>query len=107
MALLKQEIELNLDENYYVNISPPPIPDSTYYGDSVISGVFVDITEQLIKATIRWLREREMEHLEKPKLKICLDGNLLNINVQDMETLLKVLQECAKKKELKSRERNI
>ncbi len=25
MALLKQNIVLNLDEDYYVNISPPPI----------------------------------------------------------------------------------
>ena len=97
MTLLKQDIELNLEEDYYVNISPPPIPDSTYYGDSVISGVFVDVTEQMIKATIGWLREREKEHVEKPKLKICINGNFLNIDVQDMEILLNVQQECAKK----------
>ena len=98
MALLKQKIPLSLDEDYYVNISPPPIPDSTDYGNEVISGVFVDITEQMIKATIAWLREREKEHQEKPKLKICLDGNLLNVDVQDMEILLDVLKNCAKKK---------
>jgi hypothetical protein len=98
MALLKQKIDLNVEEDYYVNISPPPIPDSTDFGDSVISGIFVDVTEELIKATIGWLREREKEQTEKPKLKICIDGNLLNIDVQDMEIMMKVLKECSKKK---------
>lgn len=98
MALLKQKIALNLDEDYYVNISRPPIPDSTDYGDSVISGIFVDVTEELVKAIIDWLRERDKQHMKKPKLKICIDGNILNIDVQDMEILLNVLQKCAKKK---------
>ena len=98
MALLKQNIELNLDEDYYVNISPPPIPDSTDYGDAVISGVFVVVSEELVKSTIGWLRQREKEHVEKPKLKICINGNILNIDVQDMEILLDVLQNCAEKK---------
>ena len=98
MALLNQKIDLNLEEDYYVNISPPPIPDSTDFGDSVISGIFVDVTEELIKATLGWLREREKEQTEKPKLKICINGNLLNIDVQDMEIMMKVLKECSKKK---------
>ena len=98
MALLKHKIDLNLDEEYYVNISPPPIPDSTDFGVSVISGVFVDVTEELVKATIGWLREREKEYMEKPKLKICINGNLLNIDVQDMEIMMSVLKECSKKK---------
>jgi hypothetical protein len=87
-----------LDEDYYVNISPPPIPDSTDYGDAVISGVFVVVSEELVKSTIGWLRQREKEHVEKPKLKICINGNILNIDVQDMEILLDVLQNCAEKK---------
>jgi len=98
MALLKQNIDLNVEEDYYVNISPPPIPDSTDFGDSVISGIFVDATEELVKATIGWLREREKEQVEKPKLKICINGNLLNIDVQDMEIMMNVLKECYKKK---------
>ena len=98
MALLKQNIVLNLDEDYYVNISPPPIPDSTDFGDSVISGVFVDVNEELVEATIGWLREREKEQEEKPKLKICINGNLLNIDIQDMEIMMNVLKECSKTK---------
>ena len=98
MSLLKQKIDLNLDEDYYVNISPPPIPDSTDFGDSVISGIFVDVTEELVKATLGWLREKEKEQAEKPKLEICINGNLVNIDVQDMEILMKVLKECSKKK---------
>ncbi|MCW4016837.1 MAG: hypothetical protein NWF06_10740 [Candidatus Bathyarchaeota archaeon] len=99
MALIKRKIDLNLDEDYYVNISPPPIPDSTDFGDAVISGMFVDVTEALVKTTINWLREREKQHnIENPKLKLCINGNLLNIDVQEMETLLSVLKECSKKK---------
>ena len=101
MSLLKKNIDLNLDEDYYVNISPPPIPDSTDYGNEVMSGVFVQVTEDLIKATIDWLRNREKEHMGKPKLKICIDGNLLNVDVQDMEILLDVLKRCAEKKRAK------
>ena len=100
MALLKQKIDLNLDEDYYVNISPPPIPDSTDFGDSVISGIFVDLTEELVKATLGWLREREKEHMKKPKLKICINGNLLNINVHDVEIIMQVLAECSKQKKM-------
>ena len=100
LALLKMKIDLNLAKNYYVNISPPPIPDSTDYGNSVISGIFVDLTEDLVKTIIGWLRERENEHIEKPKLKICIDGNLLNINIQDMEILQNIMLEYKKKKKL-------
>ena len=98
MTLLKQKIKLSLDEDYYVNISPPPIPESVDFGESVVSGLFVDFTEDLVKVILCWLRERENEHREQPKLKICLEGNLLNMNIQDMEILLKVLNDCAKKK---------
>ena len=101
MALLKAKVSLNLDEDYYVNISPPPIPDSTDYGNEVMSGVFVQVTEDLIKTTINWLRNREKEHMGKPKLKLCIDGNLLNVDVQDMEILLDVLKRCAEKKRAK------
>ena len=91
MALLNQKIDLNLDDDYYVNISPPPIPDAMDFGDSVISGLFVDLSKNLVKAILVWLREREKEHVEKPKLKFCIDGNLLNIDVPDLEILLNVL----------------
>ncbi|MFZ7137766.1 MAG: hypothetical protein ACOWW1_05050 [archaeon] len=101
MALLKEKIPLNLEEDYYVNISAPPIPNSINFGDAVISGVFVDVTEDLIKSTIRWLRERENEHMGKPKMQICIDGNLLNVDIQDMEILSDVLKRCAEKKRAK------
>ncbi len=99
MTLLKQNIDLNVEEDYYVNISPPPIPDSTEeFGDSVISGIFVDLTEDAVKAILGWLREREKEHMENPKLKISISGNLFNINAHDMEIIRDVLKECSKTK---------
>ncbi|MFC1486256.1 hypothetical protein ACFLRN_01015 [Thermoproteota archaeon] len=97
MSLLKQKIDMNLDEDYYVNITQPPIPDLTDFGNSVISGIFVDATENLVKATLGWLREREKEQMEIPKLKFCINGNLLNIDIQDMEIMLKVLKDCSKR----------
>ena len=101
MALLKESIPLNLDEDYYVNISPPPIPDQLDFGNSVVSGVFVDVTEDLVKATIKWLRNRAKENMENPELQICIDGNLLNVDVQDMEILLDVMKRCEQKKQAK------
>jgi len=97
MSLLKQKIDMNLDEDYYVNITQPPIPESTDFGDSVISGIFMDATKDLVKATLGWLREREKEQIEIPKLKFCINGNLLNIDIQDMEIMLKVLKDCSKR----------
>ena len=97
MSLLKQKIDMNLDEDYYVNITQPPIPDSTDFGDSVISGIFIDATKDLVKATLGWVREREKEQIEIPKLKFCINGNLLNIDIQDMEIMLKVLKDCSKR----------
>ena len=97
MSLLKQKIDVNLDEDYYVNITQPPIPESTDFGDSVISGIFIDATKDLVKATLGWLREREKEQIEIPKLKFCINGNLLNIDIQDMEIMLKVIKDCSKR----------
>jgi len=38
MALIKQKIDLEKD--YYLNISPPPIPESTeYFGDSYFRNI--------------------------------------------------------------------
>jgi hypothetical protein len=36
--------------------------------------------------------------LEDLKLKLVIDGNLMNINTHDMQILLKVLQKCSNKK---------
>ena len=104
MALLSEKVPLNLDQDYYVNIDAPPIPDHMDFGDSVISGIFVDVTEDLVKTTIGWLRDREIEHMGKPKMQLCLDGNLLNVNVQDMEILLDVLKRCAQRKQGKKQQ---
>ena len=98
MALIKEKISLDLDKDYYVNIDPPPIPDPPDFTNSVVSGLFVDVTEDLVKATLSWLRNREKENMEKPNLKFCINGNLLNIDIQDMEILLKFLNDCAKRK---------
>ena len=100
IALHNQKLGLNLDEDFYVNISPPPIPGiAEEFGDSVISGLFVDLTVKLVKAILVWLRKIKQEQAENPKLKITVDGNILSINVHDMEMLLKILKEWSTKRE--------
>ena len=97
MALIKQNIELDMENDYYLNISPPPIPESAeYFGDAVISGVFVDLNEVLITTIIGWLQVKKT--VNNPKLKFVMGGNLLNITVHDMEILLQVLADCSKQK---------
>ena len=100
IALINQKIDLNLDEDYYVNISPPPIPGvAEEFGDSVISGIFVDLSVELVEAVLVWLRKIKQEQTENPKLKFTVDGNILNINVQDMEILLEILKEWSTQRE--------
>jgi hypothetical protein len=100
IALLNQKIDLNLEKDFYVNISPPPIPGiAEDFGDSVISGLFVDLTVELVKAILIWLRKIKQEKLEDPKLKITIGGNLLNLNIQDMKMLLKILKEWSTERE--------
>jgi len=100
IALLNQKIDLNLDEDYYVNISPPPIPGVVEeFGDSVISGIFVDLSVELVEAVLVLLRNIKQEPMENPKLKITVDGNILSINVHDMEMILEILKEWSTKRE--------
>jgi hypothetical protein len=100
IALLNQKIDLNLDKDFYINISPPPIPGvAEEFGDSVISGLFVDLTVELVKSILVWLQNIQQEQTENPKLKITVDGNLLNINVHNMEMLRKILKEWSTKRE--------
>ena len=100
IALLNRKIDLNIEKDFYVNISPPPIPGiAEEFGDSVISGLFVDLTVELVKAILIWLRKIKQEKLEDPKLKITIGGNLLNLNIQDMKMLLKILKEWSTERE--------
>jgi len=100
IALLNQKIDLNLDKDFYVNISPPPIPGiGEEFGESVISGLFVDLTVELVKAILVWLQDVQQDQTENPKLKITIDGSLLSVSVHDMEMLLKILKEWSKKRE--------
>ncbi|MEJ2280725.1 MAG: hypothetical protein P8X97_02220 [Candidatus Bathyarchaeota archaeon] len=80
-----------------MNISPPPIPESEdFFGDSVISGIFVDLNENLLNKILNWLQNIKM--LENLKLKLIIDGNLLDINTHNIQILLKILKECSNEK---------
>jgi hypothetical protein len=97
MELIKKKIDLDLENDYYLNITPPPIHISPeYFDDSVISGIFVDLNEKLLNAIHRWLESRKNQ--KNLKLNLIIDGNLLNINVHDVKILLKILNECSEQK---------
>lgn len=87
-----------------MNISSPPIPGAAEeFGNSFIPGLFVDLTDELVKAILVWLRKSETKQTENPKLKMSIGGNLLNINVHDMEILLSILKECSRIKKKQQR----
>ena len=95
--LVKKKIDLDFENDYYLNISPPPIPESEgFFGDSVISGIFVDLDENLLNKILNWLQNIKM--LENLKLKLIIDGNLLDINTHNIQILLKILKECSNEK---------
>ena len=95
--LVKKKIDLDFENDYYLNISPPPIPESEdFFGDSVISGIFVDLNENLLNKILNWLQNIKM--LENLKLKLIIDGNLLDINTHNIQILLKILKECSNEK---------
>ncbi|MEJ2240676.1 MAG: hypothetical protein P8Y18_00825, partial [Candidatus Bathyarchaeota archaeon] len=57
LALLKQNIDLDIETDYYLNISAPPIPQTeNFFGDSVISGIFVDLNKNLLNKILSWLQ---------------------------------------------------
>ena len=95
--LVKKKIDLDFENDYYLNISPPPIPESEdFFGDSIISGIFVDLNENLLNKILNWLQNIKM--LENLKLKLIIDGNLLDINTHNIQILLKILKECSNEK---------
>jgi hypothetical protein len=93
MFLLKNNVDLDLETDYYLNIPPPPRLDSNEdFGNSVIAGLFVDLNEQLVKTVMLWLQDRKKKDLKNPELEISISGNLLKLNLHDME-ILKILLE--------------
>ena len=95
LELYNQKLGIDFEHDYYLNIPPPPKEDTTIdYGNSVVSGLFVDLTAELIDAILRWLKEKKKA--VNPNLEIRIDGNLVNVNVRVMEQLLKVLKRHTK-----------
>ena len=95
LELFKQKLDIDFEHDYYLNIPPPPREDTTKaYGNSIISGLFVDLTEELIEAIFLWLKEKKKD--VNPNLEISIAGNLVNVNVRDMEQLLKILKKHGK-----------
>lgn len=97
IEMIKSKIDLDLENDYYLNISPPPIHESEFFfKGSVISGIFIDVNERLLNSVINWLQSQKI--LKNPKLKLVINGNLLNIDIYDMKMLLKILKECSSEK---------
>lgn len=65
---------------------------------TLFSTVVVELTKEAIKAIIKWLRERRKKGLKRPKLKIIVEGNILDLSQKDMKVLMKMLEEVSKEK---------
>ena len=99
MMLISQNIEVDLEHDYYLNIPPPPIENAEeVFGDAVISGVFVDLTEELVKAILNWIEIRKKKKLKDLKLAISIGGNILKVTSSNLNIILKVMEECSKRK---------
>lgn len=97
LALLKQKVDLDIEKDYYLNISPPPIPESKdFFDDLVISGIFVDVNKTLLNKILSWL-QRKKNLKNPPKLKLVINGNLLDINISGVKILLRILKDCSDK----------
>lgn len=95
LDLFKQKLDIDFEKDYYLNIPPPPKEDTTIdYGNSVVSGLFVDLSEELVEAILRWLTIKKKE--VNPNLEMSIDGNLVNVNVRVMEQLLRILKRHCK-----------
>lgn len=66
---------------------------------TVVGVVVVEATKELVKAIIKWLKERNEKGLKKPRLKVTVEGNVVNLNVSQMKILGKVLENASKEKE--------
>lgn len=64
----------------------------------LLNEVTIKLTKKAIRAIIKWLRERRKKGLKKPKLKIIVEGNILDLSQKDMRVLMKMLEEVSKEK---------
>lgn len=95
LELYEQKLDIDFENDYYLNIPPPPKEDTSIdYGDSVVSGLFVDLSVELVEAILGWLKEKKKE--VNPNLEISMDGNLVSVNVRVMEQLLRILKRHGK-----------
>jgi hypothetical protein len=95
LELYEQKLDIDFENDYYLNIPPPPQEDTPIdYGNSVVSGLFVDLSVELVDAILGWLKEKKKG--VNPNLEISIDGNLVNVNVRVMEQLLRILKRRCK-----------
>lgn len=58
--------------------------------------VIIELTKEAIKAIIKWLKERRKKGLRRPKLKVIVEGNILDLNQKDMKILMGILEKASK-----------
>ena len=82
------------------------MPPDWWMWQTVAGVIVVEATKELVKAIIKWLKERKEKGLKKPRLKVTVEGNVVNLNVSQMKILEKVLEKASKEKE-KTRRRRV
>ncbi|MEM3565930.1 MAG: hypothetical protein QXK18_03540 [Candidatus Bathyarchaeia archaeon] len=72
----------------------------------LLNGVIIELTKEAIKAIIKWLKERRKKGLKRPKLKVIVEGNILDLNQKDMKILMGILEKASKEQRTKKLSKN-
>lgn len=88
----KEEAKKEVSRDVWAHM-PPDL-----WWQTVVGVVVVEATKELVKAIIKWLKERKEKGLKKPRLKVTVEGNVVNLNVSQMKILEKVLEKASKEK---------
>lgn len=67
------------------------------YWEGLLYIIVVEVTKELIKAIINWLKEKRKERVRKPRLIVEVQGNILDLNQKNMKVLKKLLKESKQK----------
>jgi hypothetical protein len=90
-------------------------PDENRYGvareyysitlllSTLLCTVIVELTKESLKTIIKWLKERRKKGLKNPRLKVVVEGNVLNLNQKDIKILKNMLEEASKEQKPKKR----
>lgn len=67
----------------------------------VLESVIVEFSKKTVETIINWLKERKKKGLKNPRLKVTVEGNILDLNPEDMKRLADILDKASKERKPK------